>query len=272
MSLNFERRGAGEPVLLIHGLGGSLGQWRPVVELLARERDVIALDLPGFGGSSMPDDPAELSTPSLADAVVDFCRQLGISCPRVAGNSLGAWVGLEMARAGEASSVVGISAAGMWREPPGPRRYDVYRAGRALRPLVAALLRSSSTRAWMLRRFVGRPERVPAVEARELIYSYLDAPGYPAANAYMRAHALEAPEEITVPVTLAWGTEDRLVGRPSRARRPPQTRYLEVPGWGHTPSWDDPPGVASLVAGEEIFSSQFAPIEAQTAVSVRRES
>jgi pimeloyl-ACP methyl ester carboxylesterase len=35
MSLSYERRGAGEPVLLIHGLGGSLGQWRPVVELLA---------------------------------------------------------------------------------------------------------------------------------------------------------------------------------------------------------------------------------------------
>jgi pimeloyl-ACP methyl ester carboxylesterase len=272
MGLNYERRGAGEPVLLIHGLGGSLCQWRPVVELLAYEWDLIAVDLPGFGRSSMPDDPAELSAPRLAAAVVEFCRQLGISRPRVAGNSLGAWVGLEMARAGEASSVVGISAAGMWREPPGPRRYDVYRAGRALRPVVTALLRSSRARAWMLRRFVARPERVSAAEARVLTDGYLDSPGYPAASAYMRTHALEAPEEISVPVTLAWGTEDRLVGRPSHSRRPPRTRYLEVPGWGHTPSWDDPPGVAALIAGEESFFSQFPSIEAETMSSVRRES
>jgi pimeloyl-ACP methyl ester carboxylesterase len=272
MSLNYERRGAGEPVLLIHGLGGSLGQWRPVVELLARDRDVIAVDLPGFGRSPMPGDPAALSAPRLAAAVVEFCRQLGISQPRVAGNSLGAWVGLEMARASEASSVVGISAAGMWREPPGPRRYDVFRAGQALRPVVGVLLKSSSAKAWMLRRFVAHPERVPPAEARELTYGYLDAPGYPAASAYMRAHAFEAPDEITVPVTLAWGTHDRLVGRPSRTRRPPQTRYLEVPGWGHTPSWDDPPGVAALIAGDEIFSSQFPRIEPEIGLSVRHES
>jgi pimeloyl-ACP methyl ester carboxylesterase len=241
-------------VLLIHGLGGHLGQWRPVVELLAADRDVIAVDMPGFGRSPMPDDPALLGAPQLAASLAEFCREQGVSRPRVAGNSLGAWVGLELARAGEASSVVGISAAGLWRQPPGPRRYDVYRTGQALRPLVSTLLRSERGRAWMLRRFVARPERVPAGEARELIYSYLNAPGDPAANEYMRGHALEAPEEITVPVTLAWGTEDRLVGRPSRSRRPPGASYVEVPGWGHTPSWDDPRGVAALIAGGEIFS------------------
>ena len=272
MDLNFERTGGGEPVLLVHGLGGYLGQWRPVAELLAADREVIAVDMPGFGRSPMPSDPALLSAPRLAATLGEFCRELGVSRPRVAGNSLGAWVGLEMARAGEASSVVGISAAGLWRQPPGPRRYDVYRAGRALRPLVAALLRSQRGRSWMLRRFVARPERVSPGEARELTYSYLNAPGYPAANEYMRGHALEAPEEIAVPVTLAWGTEDRLVGRPSRSRRPPGARYVEMQGWGHTPSWDDPRGVAALIAGGEFFSSLFPGPEAAREVSVRRES
>jgi pimeloyl-ACP methyl ester carboxylesterase len=272
MNLNFERAGGGDPVLLIHGLGGHLGQWRPVAELLAADHEVLAVDLPGFGRSPMPGDPALLSAPRLAATLAEFCREQGVARPRVAGNSLGAWVGLEMARAGEASSVVGISAAGLWRQPPGPRRYDTYRAGRALRPLVATLLRSKRGRAWMLRRFVARPDRVALGEARELIYGYLNAPGYPAASEYMRGHALEAPEEISVPVTLAWGEEDRLVGRPSRSRRPPGARYVEMPGWGHTPSWDDPRGVAALIAGQEFFSAQFPGAEAESQVSVRRDS
>jgi pimeloyl-ACP methyl ester carboxylesterase len=52
---------------------------------------------------------------------------------------------------------------------------------------------------------------------------------------------------VRVPVTLAWGELDRVVGRPSRIRRPPGARYLEMPGWGHIPTWDDPEGVAGLL-------------------------
>ena len=63
----------------------------------------------------------------------------------------------------------------------------------------------------------------------------------------MRGGAFDGAGEVTVPVTLAWGAEDRIVGRPSRTRRPPGARYVEMPGWGHTPTWDDPEGVARLI-------------------------
>jgi len=51
MTLNHERAGSGEPLVLLHPLGGELVVWQPVFEGLAAERDTIALDLPGFGGS-----------------------------------------------------------------------------------------------------------------------------------------------------------------------------------------------------------------------------
>ena len=54
--------------------------------------------------------------------------------------------------------------------------------------------------------------------------------------------AFERKDDVDVPVTLAWGELDQIVGRPSRSRRPPGARYLEMPGWGHTPTWDDPRG------------------------------
>jgi pimeloyl-ACP methyl ester carboxylesterase len=52
MALNYARRGVGEPIVLLHGLGGELCVWQPVLEPLARQRDVVAVDLPGFGHSS----------------------------------------------------------------------------------------------------------------------------------------------------------------------------------------------------------------------------
>ena len=47
--LNHVRRGHGDPLILLHSLGGSLVQWSPVMDRLAAEREVIAVDMPGFG-------------------------------------------------------------------------------------------------------------------------------------------------------------------------------------------------------------------------------
>lgn len=49
--LSYERRGRGEPLLLIHGAGSDWRVWEPVMDLLASEREVIAVDLPGHGDS-----------------------------------------------------------------------------------------------------------------------------------------------------------------------------------------------------------------------------
>ena len=54
MLLNYERRGNGEPLLLLHGTGSHLQVWDPVMDMLARVYDVIAIDLPGHGKSPLP--------------------------------------------------------------------------------------------------------------------------------------------------------------------------------------------------------------------------
>lgn len=57
VSVAYERTGSGEPLLLLHGIGHHLRAWDPVTRILAAERDVIAVDLPGFGTSpALPDD------------------------------------------------------------------------------------------------------------------------------------------------------------------------------------------------------------------------
>jgi pimeloyl-ACP methyl ester carboxylesterase len=253
MRLAYDRTGSGTPVLLLHGLGGYRGLWRPVSEVIGDRRDLIAPDLPGFGESPALDGDGPASAAALAEPVAALCEELGISRPHVAGNSLGAWVGLEMAKRGQVSSVVGISVAGLWREPLGPRRYDTQGLGRLLGPLLGVMLNTEAGRRRVLATTMAHPERVPAADARELVRSYVGAPGYRAANEAMRAEPFEHEGLIDVPVTFAWGDRDRLVKPPSRSRMPPGATSLTKPGWGHTPTWDDPEGVAALIleASEE---------------------
>src|SRR5262249_54793827 len=151
---------------------------------------------------------------------------------------------LEIAARGGAASVAALSPAGLWREPLGPKRVDTHALASRLGPVVRRLARTERGRAMMLGRTIARPDLVPPGAAGELVPGGLAAPGYARANAEMRARAFEAASEVDVPVTIAWGQQDRIVGRPSRSRRPPGSRYCEMPAWGHTPTWDDPRGVA----------------------------
>src|SRR5215208_6540675 len=129
--LNHLRTGTGEPIILLHPLGAELVVWEPVMDLLGVERDVIAVDMPGFGRSPALADGTAPTPQALAAAVASFLDALGLERAHVAGNSLGGWVGLELARAGRALSVAALSAAGFWRRPLGPRPGpDLRRAGR----------------------------------------------------------------------------------------------------------------------------------------------
>ena len=87
MSLNYIRRGAGKPLLLLHGLGSSLKAWDLVIDELATQRDVIAVDLPGFGQS--PALLGEVSISTLADVVTDFLSQHQLLGIDAVGNSMG---------------------------------------------------------------------------------------------------------------------------------------------------------------------------------------
>jgi pimeloyl-ACP methyl ester carboxylesterase len=154
-------------------------------------------------------------------------------------------VALEMGRSGWAASVTALSPAGLWRGPLGEHRGDTRRWARRLRPLIAAALIARPVRERMLASFAARPERIPPAEGRELVLGWIDASGYDGANRAMRTHLFDPrgyPEEL--PVTIAWGELDRLVGPPKPERRPAGCRFLVLPGVGHTPTWDDPELVA----------------------------
>src|SRR5688500_1629941 len=97
-ALNLHRGGEGEPLVLMHGLGLSLRTWLPVVPALERRHDVSALDLPRFGVSPPLPAGTPSAVPALADAVEGVLDGFGLDRAHAAGNSLGGWVALELAR------------------------------------------------------------------------------------------------------------------------------------------------------------------------------
>ena len=110
-AIEYRESGVGPTVVLAPGSCSTGSAWRPVLERLTPERDVWAVDLPGFGGSgAIADGPCGIE--ALADAVEAFMGASGLERPHVAGNSLGGVVALELARRGVVASATALSPAG----------------------------------------------------------------------------------------------------------------------------------------------------------------
>jgi pimeloyl-ACP methyl ester carboxylesterase len=252
--LNAHRAGEGEPLVLLHGIGLTHRSWTPVLPALERSHDVIALDLPGFGESPPLPQGRPSTVPSLVDAVEGVLEEAGLDDAHVAGNSLGGWVALELARRGRARSVVGLSPAGMWtrREIAYARwNLDLQRTGaRVLAPYADSLARTAGGRTLLLGGAMSRPWRPQPEEAAGMIRAAAAARGWRETLDWTSTRRAEGLEEVGCPVLIAWGSRDTLLlprQGPRFVRRIPHAEHRPLRGLGHVPMWDDPELVASTI-------------------------
>jgi pimeloyl-ACP methyl ester carboxylesterase len=256
MALAFDSHGSGPPLVLLHGIGSRRAVWDPVAGALARERLVIAVDLPGFGES--PREDFEPSAAGFTARLERWFAEQGLGRPHVAGNSMGGGVALELARRGAVASATAVSPVGFWNARELAFAQRSLRASRAivtrLRPAVPALSRSAAGRIALFSQVYGRPWRMSPADAVATIDAFLDAPAFEPALRAFGAYRFRAGDELRgVPVTIAWGTRDTLLipRQAARARRLlPWANHVALPGCGHVPFHDDPEAVAAvLVAG-----------------------
>ena len=254
-TLAFTRSGAGAPLVLLHGLGSSRRAWDPVIPALAEHFDVLAVDLPGFGHSAPLSPQVEPTPAAVAARVAGLLDDLGITTPHVVGNSLGGWVALEFAHIRSVASLTLLSPAGLWRGRTPLYCRASLRATRwftrhAARPLSRVVNRGLG-RTLVLGQTHGRPRRMSADQARAAIRAMGTCPGFDATlKATARRCYLSGPP-IDAPVTVAFGSRDRLLLRRKWRRLdelPPGTHLGTLADCGHVPMADDPLAVTALIA------------------------
>jgi pimeloyl-ACP methyl ester carboxylesterase len=246
--LAHDRSGSGPPLLLLHGLGSCKEMWRPVVPLLARERDVIAVDLPGFGASP----PGAQTVDGLARELAAFADGLGLDRPHVAGNSMGGGLALALGAMGHARSACAVSPIGFANEREAAYARAVLTVTRVLAraadPVAAPLARPRALRTATMGHLVARPWRLPPSEAAFWTRACARAPSFWPLLRRAPSWTVEPP---VCPTTIAWGDRDRLLifsRQAPRARRMlPSARHVVLHGCGHVPTWDDPNQVARAV-------------------------
>lgn len=255
MELHCVRAGQGRPLLLLHSLGGSWRTWCPVLPALRRSRDVIAVDLPGFGDTPPLAGPTSLTT--LADAVTGFLGSNALYGVDVAGISVGAQLTLELRRRGVVGATVALSPTGFYT--PSQRflfRHAMLWSARLARRLpgaMPAVCESRLLKTLLFAQFSVRPWSLPGHalldEMRDLdrarrFYGLLGS-----LEGESEAETLQGVAKRS-PLTIGWAAKDRIC-LPSQAERAmtlyPEARLQWIPDCGHFPQWDQPEATVSLI-------------------------
>ena len=252
MTLAHDRSGSGEPLVLIHGFGSFRGSWAATLPMLTAEREVIAIDLPGFGES--PPDVEHPTPARLAERVARFMDELGLDKPHVAGISMGGWITLELNKMGRTRTACAICPAGFWN-----RRERAFCKGslrntrttlRLSRPLLPRLFESPALRRSLNRQYAEHADRLTPQEALATAESFMGASGFDATAEALHEGHFTAAGDVTAPATVAWGDKDKLLlpRQAERARRAlPQARHVTLPGCGHLTVVDDPEKTARAI-------------------------
>jgi pimeloyl-ACP methyl ester carboxylesterase len=217
--IRYRESGAGEPIVLVHGLLVNGELWREVAPLLAKDFRVIVPDWPLGSQELALDRPADLSPPALARLVADFLEALELEGVTLVGNDTGGAIcQLVAVKHPERVARLVLTPCDAYEHFPPPAFKALATAGRStaalwaisqlMRPAFARRLPNgyggitrraddALTASWV------RPIRVDPEIRRQTAKVF----------AGMRPeHTLEAARhfgELTMPVLLAWAPEDR---------------------------------------------------------------
>jgi esterase len=95
MDLNYKEFGTGEPLVILHGLFGTLDNWQTIARQLSDEFTVYIVDLPNHGRS--PHTKGEFDYSEMSDAVAEFLTKNWIHETRLIGHSMGGKLAMQLA-------------------------------------------------------------------------------------------------------------------------------------------------------------------------------
>ena len=229
--IRYLKRGeGGEPVLLLHGFGGDLGNWLFNHDALAEKHLVYAVDLPGHGESSK--DVGAGTLDELAAVVAAFLETVGVESAHLVGHSLGGAVALAIASSTprRVCSLSLICSAGLGREINAGYVEGFVRATtrNALKPCVAQLYADEKLVTRQLVDDLLKYKRLEGVDAalRKLADNLF--PGGEQASLFRDGLA-----STKIPVLVIWGARDRIIPASHAEGLPGHVKVEVLPDAGH---------------------------------------
>ena len=244
--LTFEENGHGEPLVLLHGLGGSARSWDLVVPELQKHRRLLVLNLPGHGGSPVTSDTATFD--GMVAAVEAFLEIRGMGFVDVVGSSLGGRIVLELARRGRVRSATALDPGGFWH---GWERHYVFASLMGTIKLIRALgdqreiLAKPGIRSVSIRQLSHKPSALSQPFVEQEIRSCADASNFEGTVRDLTSIPPQiGPAAGNVrSVAIGWGRKDKLCF-PGQAIRAQTAFPGSILRWfdacGHFPIWDQP--------------------------------
>ena len=202
--------GDGVPIVFIHGFGGDLNNWQFNQEVLAAGRATYALDLPGHGGSTKDLGGVPVEVSALAGAALDFMDAKGIAQAHLVGHSLGGAIALDLAldHRDRVASVTAICSAGLGREINMAyiEGFMAAKRRKQLQPVLEMLVADPQMVSREMIEDVLKFKRLDGVEtALNRIIEGTFAGGQQALQLTGRLG------ELSVPVQVIWGRQDRII-------------------------------------------------------------
>lgn len=219
-TVNYVDIGEGPALVFIHGLSGCWQNWLENIPHFARSYRVIALDLPGFGCSPMPQE--KITIRGYAAVVDELLHGLGIERAVVVGNSMGGFIGAELAIefSTRVEKLVLVSAAGLSSQEVhndrvlvGLRRAETVLAFTSgwFATRSDNLSRRPGLRKALMLMVAAHPDQLPAPLIAEQVRGS-GKPGFMDALEALGTYPIQDRlERIEIPTLVLWGDRDRLV-------------------------------------------------------------
>jgi pyruvate dehydrogenase E2 component (dihydrolipoamide acetyltransferase) len=238
--------GSGPPIILIHGFGSDYTTWALNQGDLAQSARVIALDLPGHGGSSK--DVGEGSIPSLADTVIGFMDALGVKSARLVGHSLGGGVALDIALRdpSRVSGLTLIAPCGLGSEINTDfiSGFIAETRARKLRGVLEALTASPDL---ISNEMIDNVIRFKRLDGAEAALRKIADTAY--AGGKQSWLARDRIGSLSMPVNVIFGAEDAIIPASHAEGLGGKIQARILPGAGHIPHVEKPADVNGFVAG-----------------------
>ncbi|MEU3014552.1 alpha/beta fold hydrolase [Nocardia asteroides] len=258
--------GSGDPVLLLHGFMLSPHCWEQVARRMSAHCEVYAPAFAGHWGGPKVEGWL-LDVYALADQIEDQLDELGWRTCHIAGNSLGGWVGLELARRGRARTLTTVAAAGGWASPSLSQfriglkfasMIPFVEIGKVLGGLAINNPVVQQVIAFLLCKHTGsvaRRDLATVITAA----MHCDAM-IPLLLGSLRSPGMDDLHELSTPVRMLLAEYDRVIPNNVYATRylrelPESADRILVHGVGHVPMLEAPDRVATLIA-EHIYASR----------------